>query len=565
MTEDYLEPPNTNPDSEATYQEILDAPDTHPSLHPTLYRLAGQDTDQRAASNHPNLVDNREVAYEALFQGELPYEPQPDEQDIGLSGLYREYTSKKGKPRGIEESHYDRIPEIINAILSDHESLSRSPEGANGGAIFSFLKPEYQTIIMELTSGAIIKWEKALIRNEQPFLISEDTGHLDDISNERLAHLVGMRSLVIETAAAMLEVLPISATKPMDPTIADKNELINIISNWGPKFAKEWFSGTIIEEHLRKSGLEDSEIQERLHEFTPALRRRLLYTKPQRPLEQLDRVIANITLMKDDKAIATRLGWSVDEVKEFFTSSSRKTIAVGNITDPMSKLDKIRVNFELLTDDNLGNHIRQYELDDSQIQEFLDSLIPSRRRQIAIDSIDPLKTIDKIFYNLKSLTDESIASALNIDPREAGIMFTRSMRAFVSYGNIKDPMSALANIKRTADMLTDDNIASELGIDPIEASEILPSSQRIFFAFSHRKNPMAALRRIRNNIDMLTEDNIASELGISIEAAAVITKKMKQYFAKGNLKNPLSGVSKYLRGEVTYGGSTINPKRRVNL
>ena len=61
------------------------------------------------------------------------------------------------------------------------------------------------------------------------------------------------------------------------------------------------------------------------------------------------------------------------------------------------------------------------------------------------------------------------------------------------------------------------------------------------------------------------EANFASELGISIEAAAVITKKMKQYFAKGNLKNPLSGVSKYLRGEVTYGGSTINPKRRVNL
>jgi hypothetical protein len=88
MTEDY-----TEPDIETTYQEILDAPDTHPTLH----RLTGQDSDQRATADPPNLVENREVAHEALFQGELPYEPQQDEQDIGLSGLWRAHTQKGGR------------------------------------------------------------------------------------------------------------------------------------------------------------------------------------------------------------------------------------------------------------------------------------------------------------------------------------------------------------------------------------------------------------------------------------------------------------------------------------
>lgn len=42
------------------------------------------------------LVDNRPVAYEALFKGELPYEPQPDEADIGIAGLWRALTEKRG-------------------------------------------------------------------------------------------------------------------------------------------------------------------------------------------------------------------------------------------------------------------------------------------------------------------------------------------------------------------------------------------------------------------------------------------------------------------------------------
>ena len=150
MTEDYIEPPNTNPDTETTYHDLLVAPGTHPSLHPILHRLAQEDTGQRAAPSPPNLVENREVAHEALFQGELPYEPQPEEQDIGLSGLWRAHTTKRGRKGEITDSHFDEIPKIVEAILSNHEKLSRSPEGANGAAIFSFLNPEIQEIATEI-------------------------------------------------------------------------------------------------------------------------------------------------------------------------------------------------------------------------------------------------------------------------------------------------------------------------------------------------------------------------------------------------------------------------------
>ena len=63
MTEDYTQPFNDNKPTEPTHQKILTASDA-------------------TTVSPPNLVDNREVAREALFKGELPYEPQPDEEEV---------------------------------------------------------------------------------------------------------------------------------------------------------------------------------------------------------------------------------------------------------------------------------------------------------------------------------------------------------------------------------------------------------------------------------------------------------------------------------------------------
>ena len=379
MTEDNVEPPNTNPDTETTYHDLLVAPGTHPSLHPILHRLAQEDTSQRAAP----IVENREVAHEALFQGELPYEPQPDEQDIGLSGLWRAHTKKGGRKGEIVDSHFDEIRKIVGAILSNHEKLSRSPEGANGAAIFSFLNPEIQEIVTEITTGAIKNWELALYRNEQPFLLGKDTGHLDDISNERLAHLVGMQSLVIETAAAAIESLPAFVENPAKPRKTEKQDLSKIISNWGPNFVKEWFSGKIIEEHFRQSGLDDAEIREWLNTFTPGMRRYFAVSNITDPMEALDRVKANLESL-NDQAIADRLGWSEEEAREIITPSMRRYFAVGNINNPMEALDRVKANLESLNDQAIAERLGWSE------EEARDIITPGIRRHFAVHNItDP--------------------------------------------------------------------------------------------------------------------------------------------------------------------------------
>ncbi len=284
MTEDYNR--SDDRDTYPTYEDLLNAPDTHSALHPFLRQLAEQDTTTGASTSRPNLVENREVAYEALFKGELPYEPQPDQLDIGLSGLWRAYTTKEGKKGETVNNHFDQIPLIVESILSDHEKLSRSSDGSGGAAIFAFLNPEYQALVSEITTGAVKNWELALYRNEQPFILTNNE-NLDEISSERLAHLVGLQSLIIETAAATLEVLPVFVVNPKGPIKSEKAKLSKLISNWGPNFVREWFDGKIITRHFKESGLDDAEVKEWLNTFTPSIRRRFAVNNISDPMEAL--------------------------------------------------------------------------------------------------------------------------------------------------------------------------------------------------------------------------------------------------------------------------------------
>jgi len=508
MTEDYIEPPNTNPDTETTYHDLLVAPETHPSLHPILHRLAGQDTGQRAAPSPPNLVENREVAHEALFQGELPYEPQPDEQDIGLSGLWRAHTRKSGLRGEIVDSHFDEIPKIVEAILSNHEKLSRSPEGANGAAMFSFLNPEIQEIVTEITTGAIKNWELALFRNEQPFLLRVSNEHLDDISNERLAHLVGMQSLVIETAAAVMESLPAFIKNPAKPTKTQKEDLSKIISNWGPNFVKEWFSGKIIEEHFRQSGLDDAEIREWLDTFTPGMLRYFAVGNINNPMEALDRVKANLDSLSDE-AIAERLGWSEEESREIITPGIRRQLAVGNISNPMEALDRVKANLE-------------------------------------------------------SLNDEAIAERLGWSEEESREIITPGIRHQLAVNNITDPMEALDRVRANLESLNDEAIAERLGWSEEEAREIITPGMRRRFAVNNITDPMEALDRVRANLESLNDQAIAERLGWSEEEAReIITPGIRRHFAVKNINDPFSGLIDYIDGRIQKSGTYYSGKRRV--
>ena len=384
MSEDHPDSSQVTNEGELSYRDVLEAPDTHPALHPILHRLAHQDSDSPTTVNPQNLVQNREISHEALFQGELPYEPQPDEQDIGLSGLWRAHTRKSGSRGETVDSHFDVIPKIVEKILSDHERLSRSPEGANGAAIFSFLNPEAQTLVSDITTGCIKNWELALYRNEQPFLLSVRNEHLDNVTSERLAHLVGMQSLVIETAAAVMQVLPEFVENPTKPSKDQQNNIAKIVSNWGPNFAREWFNGVIIEKHFRESGLNEAEVREWLDTFTPSMRRYFAVHNITDPMAALDRVKENLDMMTD-AAIAERLGWSEEDVRDIITPSIRRYFAVSKITDPMAALDRVKENLDMMTDAAIAEGLGWSE------DDVRDIITPGMRRRFAVFNIsDPM-------------------------------------------------------------------------------------------------------------------------------------------------------------------------------
>ena len=75
-----------------------------------------------------SLVENREVVYESLFNGEMPIESQPTIEDIGLTGLWRLYTEKFGRNGDTLNSILDSLPLRVNSILTEHDIHASSGE-----------------------------------------------------------------------------------------------------------------------------------------------------------------------------------------------------------------------------------------------------------------------------------------------------------------------------------------------------------------------------------------------------------------------------------------------------
>jgi len=288
--------------------------------------------DKTSTPSHEDLVGNREHAQDALFRGELPYEPQPSEPDIGLAGLHR--TTKKQGRRGEELETQQSVAQTkVREILSDHQRLSRDPNAPEGSAIFSFIDPKYQSLVTEITAQCIANFELGLYRRDYPFVMSSK----DILSSDqeiREAHLLSQRSIVIETATAVMKAMPAFIGNPDRIKETEKKDLTKIVSNWGPEFTIQWFDGTIINKHFVELGVEESEIGELMEVFTPSLRRYFAVHNISDPLAALERVKDNIDLLTD-QAIAEKTGWSLEEVGEVFTPGIRKHLAVHNISDPL--------------------------------------------------------------------------------------------------------------------------------------------------------------------------------------------------------------------------------------
>ena len=350
---------------------------------------------------YSDLLDNRAAAYEALFLGELPYNPQPDEADIGLSGLWRVHTPKRGRNGDELNYHLDTIPSQVYGLLLEHDIAAHNPDEPVE-TIFGLLDPKTTLpIISNITSQALTLWEKALWRNQYGPVVSTngtnpvEAGGVEDAAKERLANLLAKKSLVIETAAAAMWVLPIFSRNALQPTRKEQADLAKILANWGPQFLVEWMDGSIITRWLDSLGITQTEKQDLLSTtFTPAIRKYLAVHNITDPLAALDRVKTNLDLLNDNQTLAERLGWSETEVTATFTPTIRKYLAVNNITDPLAALDRVKANLDLLNDNQaLAERLGWSET------EVAATFTPAIRKYLAVSNItDPLVGAEDYIY-----------------------------------------------------------------------------------------------------------------------------------------------------------------------
>ena len=281
-----------------------------------------------------NLVENREVAYKAIFEGELPYESRPDIHDIGLSGLWRVHTTKLGVNGDELTKIHAAIPDYVCYVLKDHELRSRSDTVTN--SVFCIIDTNILEVVSGITSQAFLLWEKSLYRNNEDSVITGRTRlPQEDKDNERLVHSICNESLIVETAAAVVRVLPIFSKNKLNPTSTESNNIAKIIANWGPEFLVKWMDGTILKQWLSQGNLDDNQIAEWLETIDTSTRKRFIVGNITDPLSALDRAKNNLEML-DDETIAKYLGWTVEKVGKNITPSLRKRFAVHNINDPLS-------------------------------------------------------------------------------------------------------------------------------------------------------------------------------------------------------------------------------------
>ena len=114
------------------------------------------------------------------------------------------------------------------------------------------------------------------------------------------------------------------------------------------------------------------------------MRRRFAVANINDPMAALDRVKDNLDMMTD-AAIAERLGWSEEDVRDIITPGMRRRFAVHNITDPMAALDRVKENLDMMTDSAIAERLGWSE------DEARDIITPSMRRHFAVNNItDPM-------------------------------------------------------------------------------------------------------------------------------------------------------------------------------
>ena len=105
-----------------------------------------------------NVIELRRDRYDALFAGELPYEPLPEDAEVGLSGLCS-ITRRSGKRISKLQVHLDELPTLVHDILATHQAAAQGEVEAQ--AIFGFIDTDSQNIVTDIVTNVFSQWEIA--------------------------------------------------------------------------------------------------------------------------------------------------------------------------------------------------------------------------------------------------------------------------------------------------------------------------------------------------------------------------------------------------------------------
>ena len=313
-----------------------------------------------------SAVYERGGRYDTLFRGELPYEPIPEDAQVGISGLCRA-TRRAGRRDSFLNDHLNQLPLLIDEILVDHDLRAMSGEEA----IFSFIEDKDREEVSAVVSETFKLWEIAQARNKLDFLITNPKSE--------------SKWLVVEAAAAVIQA---AETRSFD--LSNKRssaDLAKIIACWGPKFVKEWFNYTILNQWMEQEKLPIEDQNEWREIFTPGILKHFAVDNINDPLSALKRVKHILENVLTIPNISQELGWSEAETAEMFTPGILKHFAVGNINDPLGALKRVKHILEnVLTIPNISQELGWSEAETEEM------FPPSILKRFAVHNInDPLK------------------------------------------------------------------------------------------------------------------------------------------------------------------------------
>jgi len=530
------------PPEESSTSELAAGGDGQPPRTPELPSTGGNDDDgdnesEKGSSDtggdqvgegktlHGSLIVQREANYDRLFKGELPG-GQVEEGDLSVTALCRATRKGGGRPTALAE-HIERIPSVVDAILTEQDAAARQD---GGDAIFGFVSKEARDQIGGIVADILVQWEVAYDKAKVAASEGADKRLIVDADSPN-------RGLVIETAAAVMEAITPENGFDLGKTKGDRATAVKLISCWGPEFVRQWSNGKIMEQWADDRQLTPEEKAEMFAIFPPGVRKQFATDYPGDPLAALDLVHHNLKEIWTTERMAIRLGWSENEVDEVFTPALRKTLIKGYLHNPNKAIDTVKYNLEeVLTDDNIARHIGWSP------EEVAESFAPGIRKKFAAGNLaDPLKAIRKIRHNFEEvLTDANLAQRLNWSENEVVGVFNPKLRRYLAVANTADPLKGADRVKERFN--EEGNIAQRLGWTIEKVRIVFNVNRRKELA--HIANPSEFLDTIKHNLDeILAEERIVARLGWSKEKVAfVFTLPLRARFAVNNRADPLKAV-----------------------